>query len=158
VIRAVADSDADSIIALIAGCWAEYPGCVMDVDNENPELRAFATHCARKGGAGWIAAAGTGMIATYPLDDRAWEISRMYVAATARGTGLAHALLDLAEARAACHGATRLELWTDTRFTRAHRFYEKRGYARQPGIRALHDLSNSEEFHYLRVLHGGDAG
>ena len=42
-----------------------------------------------------------GMVGTRPLgSDQAWEICRMYVAAAERGTGLAHRLLDTAEAHA----------------------------------------------------------
>jgi hypothetical protein len=45
------DDDAAGFIDLIAGCWAEYPGCVMDLDGEVPELRALASHYAGQGGA-----------------------------------------------------------------------------------------------------------
>jgi GNAT superfamily N-acetyltransferase len=156
-IRPGRDTDADAFIDLIGGCWAEYPGCVMDVDGENPELRALATYYAGKGGALWAAEeAGRliGMVATRPLDDGAWEICRVYVARAARGTGLAHRLLDTAEAHARTQGAERLDLWSDTRFDAAHRFYEKRGYLRRGPVRVLGDLSNSIEFHYSRPVRG----
>lgn len=156
LIRPVRDEDADGIIALIGGCWAEYPGCIMDVDGENPELRAFATHAARKGGAAWVEereGAIVGLAATWPLGyDEAWEIARIYVAKPARGTGLAHTLLDLAEARAREAGAERLVLWTDTRFEAAHHFYEKRSYVRAGSIRILDDRSRSLEFRYAKPL------
>jgi hypothetical protein len=45
------DADAEGFIALIGACWAAYPGCVLDVDGEVPELRALATHFAGQGGA-----------------------------------------------------------------------------------------------------------
>lgn len=51
-------------------------------------------------------------------------------------------------------GAERLALWTDTRFARAHRFYERRGYLRHGSIRILDDLSNSLEFRYARPARG----
>ena len=38
-IRDARDDDEPGLIALIAGVFAEYPGCVMDVDGELPELR-----------------------------------------------------------------------------------------------------------------------
>jgi GNAT superfamily N-acetyltransferase len=74
----------------------------------------------------------------------------MYVAASQRGGGLAQALIDAAEGYARERGAAVMKLWTDTRFERAHRFYEKHGYVRQPGLRELHDLSNSVEYHYVK--------
>ncbi|HET6184771.1 MAG TPA: GNAT family N-acetyltransferase [Acetobacteraceae bacterium] len=157
MIRPGRDADAAGFIALIGGCWAEYPGCVMDVDGEVPELRALASHYAGKGGALWSAEeAGriVGVIAAWPEEPGIWEIGRMYVARAERGTGLADALLDRAEAHAIAAGAARLQLWSDTRFERAHRFYERRSYVRTGPIRALNDRSNSIEFHYAKPVHG----
>ena len=34
VLRPARDGDAAGFIALIGACWAEYPGCVLDVDGE----------------------------------------------------------------------------------------------------------------------------
>ena len=145
VIRPGRDADAEGFIALIGAAWAEYPGCVLDVDGELPELRALAAHFAEAGGALWAAERGggrvVGMVGTRPLrEDSAFEICRMYVAAEERGSGLAHRLLEMAEAHARAAGARRLVLWTDTRFDRAHRFYERRGYVRQGALRILDDL------------------
>lgn len=144
------DADASGFIALIGRCWADYPGCVLDVDAETPELRALASYYAGLGGALWVAGDVAGMIATRPSTDGAWEICRFYVHPDQHGAGLAQTLMDTAEAHAAGRGAVLLELWTDTRFLRAHRFYEKRGYLRGEW-RALHDLSQSEEFRYSRL-------
>ena len=157
-IRAGRDEDAAGFIRLIGDCWSEYPGCVLDVDGEVPELRALATYFGDAGGALWAAEqAGrvVGMAATRPMNqDDAWEICKVYVAKEARGTGLAHRLLGAAEAHARKAGAVRLVLWTDTRFEAAHRFYEKRGYVRQGSIRILDDMSNSLEFRYAKPLTG----
>ena len=157
VLRAGRDEDAAGFIALIGSCWAEYPGCVMDVDGEVPELRALASYYAGQGGALWAAEADgavVGMIGTRPLDDGSWEICKMYVAADQRGHGLAAALIEAAEAFARTAGAQLIELWSDTRFDRAHRFYEKRGYVRSGPLRVLDDKSNSIEFGYAKPLAG----
>jgi GNAT superfamily N-acetyltransferase len=158
-LRAGRDSDAAGFIALIAGCWSEFPGCIMDLDGEVPELRALASHYAAKGGALWAAeqdGAVVGMVATAPAGSGqgTWELGRMYVAPAHRGTGLAQALLRSAETYAAAGGATGLVLWSDTRFEAAHRFYERCGYVRQGGIRVLGDVSNSLEFGYAKPLGG----
>ncbi|HSU07137.1 MAG TPA: GNAT family N-acetyltransferase [Acetobacteraceae bacterium] len=156
-IRPGRDADAQGFIDLIEACWSEYPGTVMDVDREMPELRALASYHRDRGGALWAAeAAGrlVGMIGAYPHDGGSWEISRVYVRREHRGGGLGHRLLDVAEAHARAAGATRLSLWSDTRFDRAHRFYEKRSYVRSGPIRALNDLSNSIEFHYAKPISG----
>ncbi len=157
-IRHGQDSDAEGFIALIGGCWAEYPGCVLDLDGEVPELRALATYFRGQGGTLWAAEREgrlVGMVGTRPLkEDAAWEICRMYVDAGARGIGLAGDLLRIAEDHARAAGARRLVLWTDTRFTRAHGFYEKHGYVRQGSIRILDDLSHSLEFRYAKPAAG----
>jgi len=157
-IRQGQDADAAAFIALIGGCWAEYPGIVLDVDGEVPELRALASYYVGQGGSVWAAEADNGvvgMVAARPLNaDAAWEIARMYVARPWRGSGLAHRLLDTAEARARKAGAQRLVLWSDTRFTAAHVFYEKRSYVRAGPIRILDDISRSLEFRYAKPLTG----
>lgn len=158
ILRQGRDADAEGFIRLIGDCWSEYPGCIMDVDGEVPELRALATFFAEAGGALWAAEQDgrvIGMAATRPMgQDAAYEICKVYVAKDARGTGLAHGLLDAVETHARAAGAERLVLWTDTRFETAHRFYEKRGFVRQGPIRVLHDLSNSLEFRYARPIAG----
>lgn len=154
LIRAGSDRDAAGLIALIEACWAPYPGCVLDVEREAPELLAPASYYAGRGGALWVAGEAGGMVATVPLPGGAWEICRVYVHPSLHGTGLAHRLLDTAEAHAIAAGAASLVLWTDTRFLRAHRFYAKRGYARHGPVRALNDIAQSLEYEYRRPVPG----
>jgi GNAT superfamily N-acetyltransferase len=130
---------------------------VLDVDGEMPELRALASHYADKGGALWVAEAGgqiIGMVATAPHDADTWEICRVYTMPSTHGGGLGECLLTTAEAHARDAGARRLVLWSDTRFDRAHRFYEKHGYVRHGPIRVLRDVSNSLEFGYAKPVAG----
>jgi putative acetyltransferase len=42
--------------------------------------------------------------------------------------------------------ATQMVFWSDTRFTTAHRLYERLGYKRVGGTRELGDISNSVEY------------
>jgi GNAT superfamily N-acetyltransferase len=157
MIRPGRDSDADGLIALIGACWGEYPGIVLDVDGEVPELRALASYYAGKGGALWVAEDDgqiVGMIGVVPHTHDAWEIVRLYMLRQYRGTDLAPRLLAAAESHAREAGATRLVLWSDTRFDRAHSFYEKHSYVRHGPIRVLHDLSNSLEFGYAKPVSG----
>jgi GNAT superfamily N-acetyltransferase len=158
-IRPGLDTDAAGFIALIRACWSLYPGCVLDVDGEEPQLRALGSYYAGLGGAVWVAERGgfvAGMVATRPLGDGAWEVCKVYASPEMHGGGLGHALLDTAEAHAIAAGASRLALWSDTRFDRAHRFYEKRSYVRSGPIRVLHDISNSLEFAYGKPVEGID--
>jgi len=156
-IRPGRDSDADGFIAVVTACWGEHPSIKIDIDAELPELRALASHYARKGGALWAADADgriVGMVGVAPRTDGAWEVVRLYTLQPYRGTDLAPRLLSLAEAHARAAGATWLVLWTDTRFDRAHRFYEKHSYVRRGPIGVLHDISNSLEFGYAKPVSG----
>lgn len=153
-LRSGRDSDSQAIIDLIWACWSEYPGVKMDVGGEMPELRALATYYADQGGALWLSDDGQGMIATRPLADHTWEICRVYVHPDRHGDGLGHHLLDTAETHAVGRGAQSLVLWSDTRFERAHRFYEKRSYVRSGPIRVLDDISHSLEFCYRKPVNG----
>ena len=149
-IRPGRDADAAGFIALIRECWGEYPSITFDLDGEVPELRALASYYAAAGGALWTAedAAGrvVGMIALRPHPEGA-EICRLYLSPAQRGTGLAERLLSLAAAEA---GPVPLVIWSDTRFTRAHRFYEKQSFLRSGPIRPLQDISHSLEYGYRR--------
>lgn len=151
------DADADGFIALIGACWAEYPGNILDVDGEVPELRALASYYAKQGGALWAAEHDgrvAGMVGTRPLGGGAWEVCKMYTDAALRGGGLAQRLIGAAEEFARAQGGTRMHLWSDTRFDRAHRFYEKQSYVRSGPLKVHNDLSNSIEFEYAKPLAG----
>ena len=155
MLRPGRDDDAPGIIALITDCWLEYPGCVMDLDGENPELRALASYFSARDGALWVAEdAGeiVGVVGVKSLGGDEWELCRMYVAAPLRGTGLADQLAASVFAFVQAQGGVRLALWSDTRFTRAHRFYERHGFLRGPDVRTLHDLSQTMEYGYARIF------
>lgn len=77
---------------------------------------------------------------------------KVYVDGAARGSGLAQRLYAQGEALARGLGASSIVLWTDTRFARGHRFYEKLGFVRQPVTRYLADASASWEFCYRKAL------
>lgn len=148
-IRPGADSDGPSLIALIERCWSDYPGVILHVDAEAPELRALASYYSRLGGALWVAGHADGMIGTKPLGDGVWEIGRVYVHPNLHGSGLANRLMDVAEAFGA---PQRLMLWSDTQFTRAHRFYEKRGYVRTARRSVQDPISAFDEWKFERAV------
>ncbi len=156
-VRPARDEDAAGLINLIGAVWSEYPGCVLDVDREEPDLRAIASAYEKRRGAFWCAldpaGALVGSAGLVPLGapDR-FELKKLYVARSHRGTGLGSRLLGWAEQEARRRGGAVLELWSDTRFLDGHRFYERHGYVRGSLTRDLHDLSNSTEFHYSKRL------
>lgn len=95
-----------------------------------------------------------GCFAICPRDRQGWfELLKVYVAREARGQAIAQALFTRSVAWAEQTGSLKgLALWTDTRFTRGHRFYEKLGFERMPVIRFLNDAAQSLEFHYSKRI------
>jgi putative acetyltransferase len=152
-IRDARDEDSWDLIGLIAACWAEYPGCVLDVHGEEPWLLAPATSHTDLGGRLWVAESGGRVVASIGLKPAGAGVAlkSLYVARSARRHGLGERLVVLVEREAATRGAAFIELWSDTRFLDAHRLYERLGYARG-GTRELGDLSRSVEFYFRKYL------
>jgi putative acetyltransferase len=163
-IRAVRDTDGPGLLALIADCFAAYPGCVFDIV-EFPELQAPATTYSQRGGQLWVAEGPHGEIvgsiaatpATGPgLHPRTIELTKMYVAESHRGGRLARALVDRFLSFADAAGAVDLILWTDTRFERAHAFYRRLGFVQGEEVRELGDLSATSEYFFSRKAQSPD--
>ena len=158
-IRDGRDEDAWDLVGLVAACWSEYPGCVLDVHGEEPDLLEIASAYRRKGGRFWVVEAAGRLVASIGLapapEPGGVLLQKLYVARASRRQGLGQQLVGLVEAESGARGASRVELWTDTRFEPAHRLYEKLGYTRNGATRDLHDLSHSVEYHYLKDLDHG---
>ncbi len=155
-IRDARDSDEAGLIELIGSVFAEYPNCVLAVDEEIPELRHIATSFAGWDGRFWIAERDgriVGCIGLTPAHDPGGiELKKLYVAASERQTGLGSRLTDLVVTEARARGARFIELWSDTKFETAHRFYAKRGFEMTGATRELHDLSDTVEYYFRREL------
>jgi GNAT superfamily N-acetyltransferase len=155
VLREVRDEDGPALIELIGGCWREYPGVELHVDAEEPWLRAPATAYRGWEGRMWVAELAADLVAccgVRPAGGDVVELKSMYVAARARRLGLARRLEALVLGEANARGASRVELWSDTRFLDAHAAYRALGYEQLPGERDLHDLSHSREYPFVKGL------
>ena len=153
-IRPGRDDDGPGLIDLIRTCWVDYEDCVLDVDREAPELRRFASHVAERGGQLLVAGKAEGLVAVVPGPGDGWWINRMYVAPAHHGAGLADALMDRAEAAARAGGAERLSLHSDSRFLRAHAFYEKRSFLRGYPVAVPDDLARTTDLPFSKPLRG----
>jgi putative acetyltransferase len=154
-IRPAENSDSAALLHILQVVFAEYPGCVLDIE-EVPELLQPATAFAEMGGSLWVAQHQdqvVGCVGLVPdgIPGR-MELKKLYTLPAVRGRGLGRRLTEQAEFAARQQQADSLHLWTDTRFTTAHRVYERLGYVRLPEIRELHDRSNSVEYHYEKRL------
>jgi RimJ/RimL family protein N-acetyltransferase len=155
-LRAARDADADALVALIGAAYAEYPGCVLDLDGVDADLRAPAAEAARRDGPWWVVERHgriIGSVGAGPLrSDGCVELKRLYLDAQVRGQGLATALVGLVLRHAAAVGARRVDLWSDTRFTAAHRRYEQLGFRRTGEERDLDDPSHTTEYRFVLAI------
>lgn len=153
LIREATDDDGPALSRLIADVFAEYDGCLFE-PAEFPELERPASAYSERGGRLWVVAREDALVGALAVAvhhrPQEFEIFKVYLDKSVRGQGLAAALLAGANAFAAASGGERLSLWTDTRFTDGHGFYERHGFTRMPGVRALHDVSDTLEFHYAK--------
>jgi len=152
-VREAVDADSDGIIALIDSCYREYPPNILDLDAEEPELRAPASRYP----AFWVVDGEDGQIvgciALQVCEPRQRvELKKCYVHASQRGSGLGRLLVEQVEDWARAEGCTQVELLTDTRFKLAHRVYAALGYQATGRTRDLNDLSQTTEFHFLKNL------
>jgi putative acetyltransferase len=153
LIREASDEDGPALARLIAGVFAEYPGCLYE-PAEFPELDSPATWFAQRGGRLWVmvndgAVAGSmGVVAGHRAGE--FELLKVYLASAMRGQGFAAAMLAGALAFAQASGGQKLSLWSDTRFVEGHAFYRRQGFVRLPGVRALHDVSDTLEHRFAR--------
>lgn len=159
-LRPARDADGAAIATMIERVFAEYEGCLF-IPAEFPELAAPASHYQSKGGVLWVAEREGNIVGSIAIfANKApdiYEIGKLYVAVELRGSGLAARLLTLVADAARQRGARQIILFSDTRFTRGHAFYEKHGFLRLPGVRLLHDISRSLEFPFRRLLGDGAA-
>lgn len=148
-LRPARNEDSEEVIALIARVFAEYEGCVLDVDLEEPELRTPGESFTRF----WVFVRGEEIVGCGGLSDHGdgvVELKKLYLDPGVRGAGHARELAARVEAYARSVGAGSLELWSDTRFLAAHGFYLRMGYERTGRTRELHDLSNTTEYHFVK--------
>lgn len=161
-IRPATDTDSGQVIALIAQCWVQYSGNILDIAEEEPGLRAVASSYAAKQGRIWVATRPTstadwivGCVGVVPApanEEAQAELVKMYVHPRLRRQGFARRLAALPEATAREWGATAIDLWSDTRFREAHAFYQALGYTQTGETRDLYDLSHSTEYHFIKPL------
>jgi ribosomal protein S18 acetylase RimI-like enzyme len=156
IIRPVRDDDAQDLIGLITLCFAEYPGCFFDPHGDMPDIvRPAQSRLAIEGQFLVVEDARGRISACIGVDfpeSVAAELHRLYVRADTRGRGLAKLLTLRVEDFARERGASRVILWSDTRFSKAHILYEGLGYTRGPITRSLGDISHSREFFFEKAL------
>ena len=150
-IRPVIKKDVPQIIKLIGDIWAEYD-CVLELEQDDKYLLAPDDYFHSKDGEFWVAAEGSEIVATVGvlmLDEKTAELKSLYVREDFRRQKLGENLIKLAVKSALMKGRSEIVLWSDTRFTNAHRLYEKLGF-KLLGKRELKDVNKSIELGFKR--------
>jgi len=151
--RAAEDSDSAPIIKIIGACYALYDNCILDVDLEEPELRAPKTLFAQKGKTMWVMERDAKVVGCVGLSDPDYqtgeqELLKLYLDPAEHGQGFGKELAGFAIKTAVELQCRKLVLWTDTRFKTAHKLYESFGFVRGDETRDLNDISNTSEYFY----------
>lgn len=146
--------DVPGVIALIGRVYEEY-GFVYDPAIEVPDLLDFAAHYEAPRGAFFILRRErriVGSIGIERVDADTAELHRLYLDLDLRGRGLGRALVVEVVAWCRARAISRLILWSDTRFERAHRLYIQMGF-RRTGERVLPDDANqTREYGFARPV------
>lgn len=153
-IEAGVPTEAPGVIALIGRVFAEY-GFVYEPSTEVPDLADFDRHYQAPGGEFFVVREGAlivGSVGVERLDADTAELHRLYLDAHLRGRGTGRALVGAVLDWCRAQGISRLILWSDTRFDRAHRLYTRTGF-RRTGERILAgDVNETREYHFEREV------
>lgn len=154
-LRPAEPSDRDGIIALIDSIFREY-GDRIFLEDADADLLDIASNYGR-GLFQVLEEQGRvrGTVALVPAADSPGicHLRRMYLDLELRGGGWGGRMMDWARRQALAMGMKRMECWTDTRFARAHAFYEKLGFQHDGRARDMEDGSMPyREYFYSLVL------
>ena len=156
ILRPGRTEDGPRLVRLIDEVYREY-GDEADVAGYDRDLLDVEAAYRDKGGE-FVVLEEDGEIvgahATQPIDPEKGLLTfrRLYLPARVRGSGAGRFLRDWAVQWGRNNGYRRVEFWSDTRFSRAHRFFERYGFERG-GIRHVEEgkLKFSEYFFALSL-------
>jgi GNAT superfamily N-acetyltransferase len=142
------------VIDLIGRVFVEY-GWIWEPATEVPDLLRWTPHYEPPRGAFFVVREGERIVGSVGVDrvgDVTAELHRLYLDPAMRGRGLGEALVNTILDWCRTRGVARLVLWSDTRFTHAHRLYLRTGF-RQTGERELpEDINQSREYSFERAV------
>jgi putative acetyltransferase len=141
-LRPATVADQPGLIALIDSVYGEYGDRVCLEGAEADLLDVESNYRGRGGELVVLVEPGSvrGAHGVVPSDGRpgVCHFRRLYLDATLRGQGWGARLMQWAIDWSRAHGMTRVEFWSDVRFSRAHAFFGRWGFERG-GIREMHD-------------------
>lgn len=151
-IRPVKNSDTDQIIQIITDTFQEY-GDRVCLEGCDSDLTDIESHYKLPEAAFVVVEDADEIIGCHAVQrielDR-FTFKRLYIREDKRGSGAGDLIFRWAIDKAQELGATEIEFWSDTRFVRAHRFFQKYGFEKG----AARDMQDSfhpySEFKFTR--------
>ena len=152
IIRTANNQDCDGIIRLVDSVYGEYNDRVC-LEGAEADLTDVESHFIAAGGMFWVLDDGgqiVGSHAVVPLEQPAvCQFKRLYLDESLRGSDWGHELMQVTIDWARESGFQRVEFWSDTRFSRAHRFFEKFNFQRDGRVREMLDgIDPYQEYFY----------
>ena len=152
-IVAATRADAAGVIDLIRRVFVEY-GWIWDEASEVPDLLRWHPY-EPPHGAFYVVRGRDRVVGSVGVDRSAAgtaELHRLYLDPALRGRGYGDALVETILGWCRDERVPSLDLWSDTRFTHAHRLYLRHGF-RQTGERTLAgDINHTREYHFEREV------
>lgn len=151
-LRDATNPDGPAIMALIDRVYREY-GDRLCLDGADSDLHDIDANYFQIGGHFVVLDddAIRGTFAIYPAENsQVGVLRRLYLDPELRGTDWGTRMMNWAIEWAKDHGMRRLELWSDTRFTRAHSFFARFGF-QKGGHRTMTDGHEPYHEHFFSL-------
>jgi RimJ/RimL family protein N-acetyltransferase len=157
MLRLATGDDSGELVQLIDSVLREY-GDRIHLEGADSDLLDLPANYFASGGAFWVLELDgriCGSHATRPSPDspEVCNLKRLYLAPHLRGTHWGSELMQVTIDWAEHHGFRRIEFWSDTRFERAHRFFERFGFRKDGRVRDMDDgfMPYAEYFFFLEL-------
>ena len=155
--RPATTADQPGIIDLVNRVYEEYGDriCLEEADADLLDLQGF--YLQQEGEFIVLEKNDTilGTHALLPLADQpgCCTFRRLYLDKSLRGESWGEQLMQWALERASARGFQRVEFWSDTRFERAHRFFQRLGFQPDGRVRQMTDgWIDYQEYFFSRPL------
>lgn len=157
-LRVAEPHDSEGIVQLVTKVLDEYGETIcLEPGGAEADLQDLRSYF-EPGGCFWVLEDTVfqkivGTHAMLPVDEFTCTFKRLYLHRDLRGTDCGHRLMQRAIDFAKENSFERIEFWSDTRFERAHRFFEKCGFERSNQVRTMSDsFEPYQEYHFFKVI------
>ena len=159
-LRPATNQDFDSIFKLIENAYLKFGDRVW-LQGQDSDITDIEGNYPNQGGAFVVLEQKRKIIGTHavrPINIQEGLITfrRLYLKPEYHGSKASHLLFQWAIDWAREHTFKRIEFWSDTRFERAHSFFQKFGFSKTGDIQHIHDAPDpySEYLFFLDLSSG----